>query len=157
MTAASFYPARQVTPYRLWIGSKQDSRNTAAARRHGVTLVVNCTRDLPAGVRGARHHRVPVDDHADEAAVFLSHAPPTLRLIDDHLARGDAVLVHCYAGISRSASMVAAYLMFKEGLTPRQAMARVRRLKPETFGPRPNFLPALEALHPALASARRSP
>lgn len=145
-----FYPARKIEPYRLWVGSKQDSRNVTAASRHGVTLVVNCTRDLPFVLPGVRQVRVPVHDHPDESDDMLEHLPAALKAIDEELRRGGTVLVHCFAGVSRSASVVAAYLMFREGLTPRQAIARVQALKPETFGSDPNFLDALETLHGAL-------
>jgi protein-tyrosine phosphatase len=73
--------------------------------------------------------------------------------IDDTLRSGKGVLVHCFAGVSRSASVVAAFLMAREGLTAAQAMARIRTTKPETFtgpeGPQgdmsmqPNFLEGL--------------
>lgn len=145
-----FYPARKIEPYALWIGSRQDSRNKTAAARHGVTLVVNCTRDLPFVLPRVRHVRVPVDDHADDWADMLEHLPDALKAIDGELRRGGCVLVHCFAGVSRSASVVAAYLMFREGLTPRQAIARVQARKPETFGARPVFMDALDTLHAAL-------
>lgn len=151
-----FFPGKRVTPYALWIGSKRDSRNVGAARRHDVTLVVNCTRNLPMVVPGVQHHRVPVDDSSDEVPTFLQCLPQAVLLIDDHLSGGGGVLVHCYAGISRSASTVAAYLMYKEGLTPRQAIARIRRLKPETFGDDPNFMGALEAFHEFLHGTMRA-
>lgn len=149
-----FYPAKRITPYQLWIGSEADSKNAEAARRHGVGLIVNCTRNIPARVPRVRHVRVPIDDSSDEAGTFLAHLPVVVRLIDEHLSKGQGVLVHCYAGVSRSASVVAAYLMYKEGLSPRQAMARIRRIKPETFGDSPNFLRPLTAFHGVLHPAR---
>ena len=141
------YPAKQVLPYKLWIGSERDSEDVAAAHRHGVGLIVNCTRDIPFTVPGVKHLRVPLHDSPAETSTFLRHFPKAIKAIDDHLRKGDAVLVHCFAGISRSASVVAAYLMFREGLTPLQAMQRIKRAKPETFGPTPNFLEALESAH----------
>ena len=150
-----FYPAKQIRPYRLWIGSEADSSNVAAARRRGVGLIVNCTRNLPALVPGLNHFRVPVDDTSDEGSTFLEHLPRAVVLIDEHLSRGHGVLVHCYAGVSRSASVVAAFLMYREGLTPRQAMARVRRMKPETFGDSPNFFKALVAFQEVLRPSTR--
>lgn len=140
-----FYPGKRVAPYDLWIGSKGDSANIVAARQRGIGLIVNCTRDIPHRVPGVRRLRVPVDDAEDEGATFLAHLPRVISAIDHHLSTGHGVLVHCYAGVSRSASVVAAYLMAREGLTPAQAMARIRRLKPETFQPSPTFLPSLRA------------
>lgn len=148
------FPAKRVPPYALWIGSEADSRDVASASRHGVALVVNCTRDLPFRVPGVRAHRVPVHDSPDEGGTMLAHLPVAVALIDAALASGRGVLVHCFAGVSRSASVVAAFLMYKEGLTPRQAIARIRRVKPETFGEPPTFLRALEAFHATLRRLR---
>lgn len=150
----TFVPARRVQPYNLWIGSERDSANQAAAERYGITLVVNATCNLPERVRGVSHIRVPVDDTPDDANVMLSYLMGVVRHIDTHLLRGGGVLVHCYAGISRSATVVAAYLMFREGLTPAQAIARVRQAKPETFGCSPNFIEALNGFHAKLMATR---
>ena len=49
---------------------------------------------------------------------------------------GGAVLVHCYAGVSRSASCVIAFLMQECGLTFLEAMTYVRKKRPIVF---PNF------------------
>lgn len=149
-----FVPARRIQPYNLWVGSERDSGNAAAARRHGVTLVVNCTRDLPPLLQNVTHLRVPVDDTPDDAPVMLEHLLDVVRAVDSHLLRGGGVLVHCYAGISRSASVAAAYLMWREGLTPAEAIARVRQCKPETFGPTPNFARALNGFHVQLMRTR---
>ena len=142
-----FYPAKRVPPYNLWIGSMQDSQNARAARQHRVGLIVNCTRDVPFAVRGVRHLRVAVHDSPEEAPAMLASLPEAVQAIEEHLRKGDGVLVHCFAGVSRSASVVAAFLMRREGLTPRQAIARIQKYKPETFGNRPTFRDALEAWH----------
>lgn len=143
--SAKFYPAKRIPPYALWIGSQQDSQNHAASKRHNITLVVNCTRNVPFKVPGVERVRVAVDDDPGEADEMLWHLPRAVSAIEDHLSKGGGVLVHCYAGISRSASVVAAYLMFKEGLSVREAMARIKAVKPETFGPDPTFASALHA------------
>lgn len=53
-----------------------------------------------------------------------------------HAEGGGAVLVHCYAGVSRSASCVIAFLMQECGLTFMEAMTYVRKKRPIVF---PNF------------------
>lgn len=142
------FPAKRVPPYRLWIGGERDSLDAAAARRHGIGLVVNCTRDLPFALpAGVRRVRVPVDDAAYDNDAMLRALPRAVHAIDAALAQGRGVLVHCFAGVSRSASVVAAYLVFRERLTPRQAVARVRAAKPVTFSNGENFMPALEAFY----------
>ena len=140
---SDFYPARRIAPYDLWIGSRRDSRNSATAARRGIGLVVNCTRDIPFKIPGVRRVRVPIDDASTESPVFLQHVAKAVNAIQSTLDSGRGVLVHCYAGISRSASVVAAFLMAQEGLTAQQAIARIQRAKPETFTPHANFGSAL--------------
>jgi Dual specificity phosphatase, catalytic domain len=48
-----------------------------------------------------------------------------------HLTAGDSVLVHCFAGVNRSSTVCCATLMLLEGLTPEQALQRVRERHPE--------------------------
>jgi len=150
-----YYPARRVKPYNLWIGSQQDSTNRDAATRHNIGLVVNCTRTLPFKIPNVAKYRVPVDDTPADAPIMAVHLPEAVAIIDEHLLDGQGVLVHCHAGVSRSASVVAAYLMSKEGLTPEQAIAHVKRCKPETFSNGTNFIKALRSVTKS-AQSRRS-
>jgi protein-tyrosine phosphatase len=52
---------------------------------------------------------------------------------------GEAVLVHCHAGMQRSAGSVALYLIAIKGLTADDAMAAIKAKRPITFTPRANF------------------
>jgi len=50
--------------------------------------------------------------------------------IEKKAKNGKKVLVHCLSGKGRSGTIVTAYLMYSEGLSLRDALARVRSLKP---------------------------
>lgn len=86
--------------------------------------------------------RIPVDD--TPSANLVQHFPAVTRFIRAALDNGDGVLVHCQAGVSRSATLVAAYLMAQEpGLDVDQAVARVRKVRPQVE-PTETFLQQLE-------------
>jgi dual specificity phosphatase 12 len=140
----AFYPAKRIPPFPLWVGSKHDSLNVKAATRHNVGLVINCTRDLPFKIPNVHHYRVPVNDDSTDWEVMADHLPDVMSLIDESIQRGDSVLIHCYAGISRSASVAAAYLMHSNGLNASQAVRRIQAAKPETFSNGLNFYAALK-------------
>ena len=148
---AEFYPAKQIIP-NLWIGSEGDSANPSFFQRHNIRLVVNATASIPfRAPSDVRTYRVPVDDSPDENETMLRHFPTAVVLIDEVLNHGHGVLVHCRAGMQRSAALVAAYLMWKRGLTAEQAFEYINKRKPETFWPVPTFEPALRAWERTMA------
>ncbi|MGA2665850.1 MAG: dual specificity protein phosphatase family protein [Nitrososphaerales archaeon] len=100
-------------------------------RSHGVDTVLTLTETpLPAewldsttpSVRHVRmvDHDPPSQERLDEA----------VRFIDSELGAGRAVLVHCLAGVGRTGSVLAAYMISTDGLTADQALARLRAMRP---------------------------
>lgn len=139
-----FFPAKEIIPG-LWIGSEGDSQDASFIARHDIGLVVNATGNIPMQDFGpdVRTFRIPVDDSPRENEVMLRHFPIVVLEIDDVLENGRGVLVHCRAGMQRSAAVVAAYLMWKRGMTANRAFEFINRKKHETFWPVATFEPAL--------------
>ncbi|QBZ81152.1 Protein tyrosine phosphatase domain containing protein [Pandoravirus celtis] len=115
-------------------------------------VTVLAERDL-AGLTLPRH----VDHHLiiradDDLAVDLT--PEFARahaVIASALARGKSVLVHCMAGISRSATIVAAYLILDRGIDAAAALAVLRQHR-RCIGPNAAFRQQLKALAEANAA-----
>jgi atypical dual specificity phosphatase len=68
---------------------------------------------------------------------MLDHAPPTPEALEEatgfisaQLKDGRSVLVHCLAGIGRTGSVLAAYMIEYEGKTADDAIARLRVIRP---------------------------
>ncbi|KAH9948323.1 phosphatases II [Amylocystis lapponica] len=61
------------------------------------------------------------------SADLAPHLESTVRWIDDKLRKGINVLVHCQQGISRSAAVVIAYLIYTQNMTYDSAFDLVRR------------------------------
>ncbi|CAG0899138.1 unnamed protein product [Darwinula stevensoni] len=78
---------------------------------------------------------------------------PVAGFIDDALSRNGRVLVHCREGISRSATLVLAFLMIKRNYTVQEAV-RLVRSKREII-PNEGFLQQLCDLNDALEKERR--
>lgn len=91
---------------------------------------------------GVDLHRVAVDD--TDKSNIIEHFVPTAEFISSALARNEgAVLVHCQAGVSRSTTLVAAYLMSRHGLNVEQAIERIRAARPQV-DPSEFFMTQLE-------------
>ena len=141
-----YFPAKEIVPG-LWIGSKGNATSASWVRDHNIKFIVNVSRDIPTPFASAINtYCIPVDDARDENGAIIKHWPITSAAIDDVLSHGGGVLVHCYAGIQRSAATVTAYLMWKRCLTARDAMKLVNSKKGETFnwGQRATFWEALK-------------
>jgi len=76
--------------------------------------------------------------------------------IDNQLREGRKTYVHCMNGVSRSAMVVAAYLMFKHDWTVPQSLEFIRTKRP-IVRPNPAFMPLLEEWQKALHAPRLLP
>ncbi len=74
---------------------------------------------------------------------LLSHFNTSNSFIEDGLAKDGAVLVHCYRGRSRSATVVTAFLMTKHGYSADRALAKVRSRR-DIVRPHDSFLAQLK-------------
>jgi atypical dual specificity phosphatase len=94
--------------------------------QHIVTLTEFALELPPDGVFTA-HHMPVIDFAAPEHTQVLRFC----ELVDRAEQNGERVVVHCLAGIGRTGTFLAAYLMWREGLTARQALSRVRAIRRE--------------------------
>lgn len=151
----AFFPAKQIIR-NLWIGSEGDSVDPSFFQAHNIRLVVNATGTIPfSAPPDVQTYRIPVNDHPSENETMLRHLPIVVLVIDDVLKYGHGVLVHCRAGMQRSAAVVAAYLMWKRGMTANQAFDFINKRKHETFFPVPTFEQALRAWEDQLRKTGR--
>jgi atypical dual specificity phosphatase len=99
-------------------------------RRNGVDVVVSLTEDpLPRGwvnEAGLMAVSVPVPDFEAPTDRQLDHLLDTILKANN---AGMGVAVHCAAGLGRTGTVLAAYLVAR-GEEPRAALARVRDLRP---------------------------
>jgi protein-tyrosine phosphatase len=137
-------PADEVVPG-LWLGSRYAALDPVYLKEKRIGAVFNCTKDIPFEPVIRRQYRVPVDDNLQEAEIRnleLWSYEVVYKLMAEHRrasAEGGAVLVHCAAGMQRSAASVAMYLIATQQMTTDQAIAYIRSKRPIAFRPSANF------------------
>eukprot|EP00747_Dinoflagellata_sp_TGD_P032542 gnl/TRDRNA2_/TRDRNA2_136062_c0_seq2.p1 gnl/TRDRNA2_/TRDRNA2_136062_c0~~gnl/TRDRNA2_/TRDRNA2_136062_c0_seq2.p1 ORF type:complete len:299 (-),score=39.27 gnl/TRDRNA2_/TRDRNA2_136062_c0_seq2:119-1015(-) len=102
----------------IWIGGTDAARNCARLRQHNIKYVLNCTQTRNNGGINNFHEKDPNFTYlrlamADNATETLAaHWDAAMDFLDKVRIREDgSVLVHCQQGVSRSVSMVIAYMM----------------------------------------------
>ncbi|CAK5279122.1 unnamed protein product [Mycena citricolor] len=117
----------------LCLGNLPAATSSKLRKELGITHVLSVCPDYPS-TGDAHHMTVPVND--SEYEDLLIHFPETCRFIEDALADGGKVLVHCVMGVSRSTTVVTAYLMKSRLLSSLDALQLIRTCRPQV---QPNY------------------
>jgi atypical dual specificity phosphatase len=115
---------------RLYLGDFEAAQNSRLLKDRGITHVVNCAIELNEhAAPGVKTLYLNLDDVPEQkiaGALTTSYV-----FIDDALKDPRArVFVHCYAGISRSSSVVIHYLMRKHRVPYGWVLREVRKRRP---------------------------
>lgn len=129
----------------LWLGDSKAAEHVPPY----VSLIVNCTRNIPFYCEGTSNIRIPVDDREDmdQQRLMLKYWKETdvFDQMRTHIMQEKDVLVHCQMGRQRSAATIAAFLM-TSGLSIKDAIQKIKSKKKEAFFPKVNFEYALSQM-----------
>ena len=99
----------------MYLGGDLIARDAGTFKSIGITHVVNCVGDFSENYHeadGVQYKRYYLKDHVGEdiACIFYD----ALAFIQDCRNKGGKVYIHCVQGVSRSATICIAYLIFTE-------------------------------------------
>ncbi|KAJ8596152.1 hypothetical protein M405DRAFT_805862 [Rhizopogon salebrosus TDB-379] len=128
----------------LWIGDLPSALDVKGLKERNIFSIVSAMRGKVTIHATFNKYQVNIDDSENEDV--LVHFLPSISFIQSELDKGRGVLVHCQAGVSRSATIVAAYLMHSLKLDPASAVDMIKKVRP-FVEPNEGFMEQLEVFH----------
>eukprot|EP01066_Platyproteum_vivax_P008106 Platyproteum_vivax@DN3331_c0_g1_i1.p1 len=139
----------EIVPH-LYLGGVKDAQSIETLQSHDIRAVVTCCTygEVPVSIYALpadndqpfEFHRIDVEDQSCEPISDYFHE--AAEFIHKHVSQGLSVLVHCRSGISRSASVVLAYLVCEQKFSLHNAFFHVRH-KRSIISPNIGFMEQL--------------
>lgn len=126
----------EILPH-LYLGCRKVATHLENLKEARITRILNVTSSVPnqfEHLKGFSYRQIAVEDSHD--VNMLQHLPEAFSFIEDAKANSEKVLVHCHAGMSRSVTVILAYLMKNYGHTLDSAYEFVKERKSDIS---PNF------------------
>ena len=121
----------------IYLGDHIAASNKFILQRHGITHILQVASGMYPKFPGKFVYKtVNIDDIS--SANLKQHFIACHRFIDAAISSGGTVLVHCWAGVSRSATIVITYLMQKHNASMQQCTDHVRAQR-WFINPNPGF------------------
>ncbi|ORZ15769.1 protein-tyrosine phosphatase-like protein [Absidia repens] len=125
---------------RLFVGDCIAAQDTAELATNKVSHVV-ALGGFDYDHAGIIYKNIHIEDLPKEN--IIQYFDDTFDFIDEARSNGKAVLVHCQAGMSRSVTIVAAYMMRKANIGYEQALTMIKSRRPWA-APNDGFMAQLE-------------
>jgi protein-tyrosine phosphatase len=131
----------------LWLGNRIAALNDRWLKQQEITVVFNCTKDLPFSPVIKKQYRLPVDDNlkAEEIRNMTLWSHEAVYKVLAEYNKNQKVLVHCAAGMQRSATVVGMLLIAMKGMTWQQAISYIQGIRLIAFRDQANFKDSLIA------------
>ena len=132
--------ANEIIP-NLWLGNAKASMDEDFIRQNNITVVFNCTKNLAFSPIIPIKYRIPVDDNLEEEEIRnmeLWSGEIALKIMTEYI-EGKTILVHCMAGMQRSAASVAFMLIAYNKMRALDVMKFIKEKRIVAFYPRATF------------------
>lgn len=127
----------------IWLGNIQSSRDINFLKENKINAIVNCTQHEPfhSYFQSLPKMRLDVSDHRNEENIekFYQLLPSIVEFIQNQVKNNNIVLIHCYWGFMRSATVVGAYLIKEYKMKPNDVISLIQDKRPQTFSSLYNF------------------
>lgn len=139
----------------IWLGSMMSLQARKSLREAGVTHILSVLDVQAMGTSVENFENLPIFEDFEHLYIsvedvdeedMLQYFDKALSFMDNAISSGGGVLVHCIAGISRSATFVCAYLMRRNKWGPSEALSFVQKSRPAAH-PNEGFMEQLRVFY----------
>jgi len=125
----------------IYIGNFEGACSYELCQRNNIAVIMNMSTKTIRKHPNIRYYAFPIGDLPSED--ILSLFKMTSNIIEGHLQAGQNILVNCNMGVSRSTTIVLAYIMKKTKMELAPALALCRSFR-VCCNPNPGFIKQLE-------------
>ena len=96
----------------IWLGNYKASLNKDFIKNKGIEVIFNCTRSHPfIEDDNIIKYRLDVNDHSNDLLRMRKNIDWASYTLNHHMKNNKKILIHCHAGLQRSATLLAYTLM----------------------------------------------
>nr|XP_023695368.1 dual specificity protein phosphatase 22-A-like [Paramormyrops kingsleyae] len=136
----------------LYLGNIRDSENTEILSDNGITHILSVYNSAKPVIEGMTYLCIQASDSSSQN--LLKHFKECITFIHESRLSGGACLVHCLAGVSRSTTLVLAYLMTVTSYGWEDCLSAVKAVR-SFVGPNYGFQQQLQEFQRGLLSEVR--
>ncbi|XP_047446278.1 dual specificity protein phosphatase 22-B [Mugil cephalus] len=136
----------------LYLGNFKDARDREQLARNNITHILSIHDSAAPILQEMTYLCISAADLPTQN--LTQHFKQSITFIHESRLKGEGCLVHCLAGVSRSVTLVVAYIMTVTGLGWQEALAAVRVARP-CAGPNLGFQRQLQEFETSQAEQFR--
>lgn len=112
-------PASEIDNF-IYLGSSIDAANYKQLKDNQINCIINVTKEISNYYEDEfDYHRISVDDIENET--IINNLELVYKYIEEQIKNKNKILIHCFAGRSRSAAVVLFYMIKKYELNINEA------------------------------------
>ena len=129
----------------IYIGDIHSAYQQDHLKKEGITHIVSCVMgNTPGYPKEFKYMVIHAIDNENQN--LIDKFEIAVNFIDKAVLENGKVLIHCVCGISRSVSVAAAYLIYKNKITAEKALEMIKE-KRKIACPNPSFMEQLKIFY----------
>lgn len=132
----------------IYLGNIYAAQNNDFLKKNDISVIVNCSKDIEFSKLSSIQYkyRININDNTSIQSIqYMSlYMKYLIPIINDHINKKKKVLIHCRAGMQRSAAFLAALFMYRYNINKVMSMYFINKKRIFAFFPLSNFSLSLD-------------